>query len=168
MADGNDDHAYSPTRCKPYPGISKKSGPSLPSHEHRASFLDPALMRLPSFGGVHPANKVPPLVRREIAPLRFRRRGRLQRQVKIQRHDRITAGAPLASHEHRTGPLDPALTRLCLLGGVDPTQKISARDWRQIVPLRVRRRKSCQGLAKIRGRLRIGFVYSQLGFQFAH
>ena len=72
--------------------------------------------------------------------IRLSRRFRSAQALTVKARSIEAANASLPGSEHRTGIFDPARARLCLFGGADPVDPISARVGRDIRPQRSRLR----------------------------
>ena len=67
---------------------------------------------------------------RRLTDIHLNRRFRSAQAFAVEPRPVEAANASFPGSEHRAGIFDPALARLCLLGGGDPEDPISARDGR--------------------------------------
>ena len=93
-----------------------------------------------------------------VRPQWFNRRFRSAHAFTVESGPVEAANASLPGSEHRAGIFDPARARLCLLGGGDPVDPISARIGRDVRPQRSRLRGG--------GRESFSQICRDLGFRF--
>ena len=84
-----------------------------------------------------------------LTDIHLNRRFRSAQAFTVEPRPIEAANASLPGSEHRAGIFDPTRARLCLLGGGDPVDPISARDGRDVRPQRPRLRGGRESLSQI-------------------